>query len=218
MRVALIDNEVVFRQALAALLREMGVEVMCETSDERDLLRALKDDAPDAVIVDIRLTDSPIGEGLYTADRLRATHPDIGILMFSAYAEPAYAERLLKISDRGVGYLLKQRVSNADELLDALQRVAAGGTAVDHGIVQPLIDRPGSSSLDQLTEQEHKVLYQMALGRSNAGIEKSLFLGRAVVERHIKAIFTKLGLDQHGDDNRRVLAVLQWLRERPKLL
>ncbi|GAA0556647.1 response regulator transcription factor [Paractinoplanes ferrugineus] len=212
MRVALTDDTVLFREGLAALLRELGIEVTHQASNERELLDGIVNDPPDVVIMDIRLSAHG-AEGLHAAESIRRRHPRVGILLLSAYAETAYAVRLLEGGASGVGYLVKDRVGRIEVLEDALRRVAEGQTAIDPEIVQRLMDRPSRQRpLDLLSGQERKVLQHMAEGRSNNGVAEAMFLAPKTVEKHILSIFKKLGLEQQEQDNRRVLAVLHWLQ------
>jgi DNA-binding NarL/FixJ family response regulator len=211
-RVALTDDTVLFREGLAALLRELGIEVTHQASNERELLDGIAHDPPDVVIMDIRLSAHG-AEGLHAAESIRRRHPRVGILLLSAYAETAYAVRLLEGGASGVGYLVKDRVGRIEVLEDALRRVAEGQTAIDPEIVQRLMDRPSRQRpLDLLSGQERNVLRHMAEGRSNNGVAEAMFLSQKTVEKHILSIFKKLGLEQQEQDNRRVLAVLHWLQ------
>jgi DNA-binding NarL/FixJ family response regulator len=213
MRVALTDDSVLFREGLAALLREIGVEVTHQAGDEQELLSGIADDPPDVAIIDIRLSSTLNAEGLHAAESLRRLHPHTGILLLSAYAETAYAVRLLEGGAKGVGYLVKDRVRNVEVLHDALLRVADRQTAIDPEIVQRLMNRPTRQlPLDLLSGQERKVLHCMAEGRSNGGVATELWISPKTVEKHILSIFRKLGLEQQDQDNRRVLAVLRWLQ------
>ncbi len=213
MRVALADDSALFRQGLAALLQASGVEVVAQAASGVELLKVVAEDPPDAVVLDLRMPPSFTDEGLVTAERLRARYPTLGILVLSTYAEVAYAARLLQTGTRHVGYLLKDRVEDSDALLDALQRVVAGESVVDPDIVRRLLGRQRiTQTVDQLTAREREVLQLMAEGRSNAAIGKELYLSAKTVETHIAQVFAKLGLPQSSDDNRRVLAVLTYLR------
>ncbi len=213
MRVALADDAPLFRAALAALLREIGIEVTLEAADEGDLLSGIADDPPDVVILDIRLRSEPGTEGLHAAATVREQHPDVGILLLSAYSAAEYALRLLEIDQTGVGYLVKDRVRDVEVLHDALTRVADGQTAIDPEIVRGLMGRPSRQlSLDSLSLQERNVLRLMAEGCSNNGVAEALFLSPRTVEKHILSIFKKLSLEQQEQNNRRVLAVLRWLQ------
>ncbi|MGK5684889.1 response regulator transcription factor [Actinoplanes sp. URMC 104] len=213
MRVALTDDATLFREALAALLREVGIEVTLQASNVQELLAGMAHDPPDVVILDIRLTSEPGTEGLHAAASVRQLHPNVGILLLSAYAETEYALRLLEIDEAGIGYLVKDRVRNVEVLQDALERVAARQTAIDPELVRALMDRPSRQTpLDALSAQERNVLRLMAEGRSNAGVAEALFLSLKTIEKYNFAIFRKLGLEQQEQDNRRVMAVLRWLR------
>lgn len=213
MRVALADDSALFRKGLAALLAASGVEVTTGVPSGADLVQAVAVDLPDAVVLDLRMPPSFTDEGLVTAERLRARYPTLGILVLSTYAEVAYAARLLQSGTRHVGYLLKDRVEDSDALLDALRRVVAGESVVDPDIVRRLLGRQRiTQAVDLLTAREREVLQLMAEGRSNAAIGKELYLSAKTVETHIAQVFAKLGLPQSSDDNRRVLAVLTYLR------
>jgi DNA-binding NarL/FixJ family response regulator len=212
-RVALTDDAVLFREGLAALLREVGIDVTLQAGSERELLDGIAADPPDVVVLDIRLTSEPGTDGLHAAASVRRRHPRVGLLLLSAYAETEYAVRLLEIDEAGVGYLVKDRVRNVDVLRDALDRVACGQTAIDPEIVRGLMDRPSRRRpLDALSAQERNVLRLMAEGRSNNGVADALFLSQKTIEKYILSIFKKLGLEQHEQHNRRVLAVLRWLQ------
>jgi len=213
-RVALADDSALFRRGLATLLAASGVEVTAQVPSATELLVAVAADLPDAVVLDLRMPPSFTDEGLVAAEQLRARFPTLGILVLSTYAEVSYAARLLSTGPRHVGYLLKDRVEDSDALLDALRRIVAGESVVDPDIVSRLLGRSRrTSAVDQLTAREQDVLRAMAEGRSNAAIGKELFLSAKTVETHIAAVFSKLGLPQSSDDNRRVLAVLTYLRE-----
>ena len=214
MRVALADDSALFRRGLATLLAASGVEVTAAVPSGAELLVAVAADQPDAVVLDLRMPPSFTDEGLVAAEQLRARFPTLGILVLSTYAEVSYAARLLSTGPRHVGYLLKDRVEDSDALLDALRRIVAGESVVDPDIVSRLLGRSRrTTAVDQLTAREQDVLRAMAEGRSNAAIGKELFLSAKTVETHIAAVFSKLGLPQSSDDNRRVLAVLTYLRE-----
>lgn len=212
MRVVICDDSALFRRGLAMLLTDVGVEVAGETAGVEQLHTAVAADPPDAVVLDIRMPPTFTDEGLAAAARLRAVHPGLGVLVLSTYAETAYAVRLLELG-AGVGYLLKDRVDDAGAVRDALQRVVSGETVVDADIVVRLLARRRHTDLlDRLTVREREVLAQMAEGRSNAAIARHLRLAEKTVESHIATLLTKLQLEPAADDNRRVLAVLTWLR------
>jgi DNA-binding NarL/FixJ family response regulator len=213
-RVALADDSALFRRGLATLLEASGVEVTAQVPSGTELLVAVAADLPDAVVLDLRMPPSFTDEGLVVAEQLRGRFPTLGVLVLSTYAEVSYAARLLQSGTRHVGYLLKDRVEDSDALLDALRRIVSGESVVDPDIVSRLLGRTRTTSaVDSLTAREQAVLRAMAEGRSNAAIGKELFLSAKTVETHIAAVFAKLGLPPSSDDNRRVLAVLTYLRE-----
>ncbi|GIH81302.1 response regulator transcription factor [Planobispora longispora] len=210
MRVMLCDDSALFRRGVALLLEGVGVEVTGQARDVAELTTLMRGHLPDAVILGIRMPPTFTDEGLTGAAELRAAHPRLGVLVLSTYAETAYAQRLLEIGPRGVGYLLKDRVDDAAAIRDALTRVIDGESVVDGEIISRLFARKAASPLDRLTERERSVLTLMAEGRSNQAISRRLHLGVKTVEGHIAAIFAKLDLESAPDDNRRVLAVLAW--------
>jgi DNA-binding NarL/FixJ family response regulator len=215
MRVVIADDEVLLRQGLARLLSEVGVEVVATVGDPRSLARAVALDLPDAAVVDIKMPPTHTDEGLIAANEIRRLHPQVGVLLLSHYLNSRYAMGLLGEHASGVGYLLKERVSNIYVLVDALQRVVDGESVVDPTIVSRLMTRQRRSGrLDQLTDREREVLALMAEGLSNARIAESLTLSSKTVERHVGHIFGKLTLAESPDQHRRVLAVLAWLRGR----
>lgn len=214
-RVAIADDSGIFRDGLAMLLTAGGTEVVASCPDVPSLLAAVRTHHPDACVVDVRMPPSHTDEGIRAAVSIRAEHPGVGVLVLSTYTEPEWAEQLLAEGSGGVGYLLKDRVHDGAELIDALTRVSSGGTAVDPEIVSVLLRRrSGASELDSLTPRELEVLSHMAQGRSNRGISRAMLLAPKTVEAYVAAVFTKLGLHADGDeqDNRRVLAVLTYLR------
>jgi DNA-binding NarL/FixJ family response regulator len=214
LRVALADDAALFRQGLALLLAEAGFTVTTRAGDAQALLAAVHTDPPDVVVVDIRMPPTHTTEGLDAARALAETHPGIGVLVLSAHVEPGYALELLESGAHGTGYLLKERVADVDELGDAVRRVAAGGLVVDPSVVAALVSRRRRprNPLDDLTDREREVLSVMAEGRSNQAICRRLFLSPKTVEAYVRSVFTKLGLTAGPDDNRRVLAVLAFLR------
>jgi DNA-binding NarL/FixJ family response regulator len=214
MRVAICDDSALFRNGLAGLLETAGVAVAFQSRTGPELVTLLaRPPAPDVVIVDIRMPPSFTDEGLQAALEVRRRYPGTAVLVLSTYAETAYAATLLEECTGAVGYLLKDRVDDLRVLLDALHRVTAGETVVDPDIVRRLLDRSRrDTTLDRLTPREHEVLEQMALGRSNVGIARELGLGVKSVERHINHLLQQLDLASDTADNRRVLAVLTWLR------
>jgi DNA-binding NarL/FixJ family response regulator len=222
MRVVIAEDSILVREGLTRLLAETGIEVAAAVGDAEAFLRAVDTQQPDAVVVDVRLPPTFSDEGLRAALVVRQRWPGIGVLVLSQYVEERYATELLggrgvgaarrAASDQGagVGYLLKDRVGNIAELLDALHRVADGGSALDPEVVSQLLARRGHP-LDTLTTRERQVLALMAEGRSNAAIAAILVIGPGAVEKHISAIFAKLGLPPTEADHRRVLAVLAYL-------
>jgi DNA-binding NarL/FixJ family response regulator len=213
MRVMIADDAVLFREGLARVLADAGFEVTATVGDAGALLDRVRVDPPDAAIVDIRMPPTHTSEGLEAARALHETHPDVGVLVLSAHVEPHYALQLIETGAEGAGYLLKERVSDLDELNDAVRRVAAGGFVLDPAVVAQLVGRRRvHNPLDDLTDREREVLAMMAEGRSNQAICKRLYLSSKTVEAYVRGVFTKLGLHQGADDNRRVLAVLAFLR------
>jgi DNA-binding NarL/FixJ family response regulator len=211
-RVVIADDAAMMREGLARLLADHGDEVCAAVGDADALRAAVAKHRPDVAIVDIRMPPTHTDEGLRAAIDLRASYPEVGVLVFSQYVETRYATRLLADRAGGVGYLLKERVADVREFLDALARVAAGGTALDPEVVGHLMRAHATTGIGALTPRERDVLTLMAEGRSNAGIAEALVVTPGVVEKHVANIFGKLGLPQGEADNRRVLAVLQYLR------
>ncbi|MFI6514718.1 response regulator [Spirillospora sp. NPDC050679] len=214
MRVVLAEDAVILREGLAQLLAVRGHRVVAGVGDASALREAVAEHRPDVAVLDIRMPPTFTDEGLRAALELRRDHPDVGILLFSQYVETRYARELLAGSPRGVGYLLKERVSDLDDFVDALARVAAGGTALDPEIVAHLLGGPRrDDGLAALTPREREVLGLMAEGRSNAAIAAALVVSDRAVEKHVAGIFTKLDLPPAATDHRRVLAVLRYLEE-----
>ena len=213
MRVAVADDSALFREGLVALLAASGVEVVVQARSGDELEARLAGELPDAVIVDIRMPPTFTDEGLVTAQRLRERRPGLAVLVLSTYTETAYALRLLASGAEGIGYLLKDRVDSPQALVDALDRLVAGESVIDPGIVTRLLTKPGPSPLDRLSERERVVLRLIAEGRSTTGISTELGVSPKTVETQIASIFSKLDLPAEGDTNRRVLAALTWLRE-----
>jgi DNA-binding NarL/FixJ family response regulator len=213
LRVAVADDAVLFREGLARLLGEAGFAVTATVGSAEALLVQVDADPPDVALVDIRMPPTHTTEGLEAARTLRARHPEVGVLVLSAHVETAYALQMVESGATGAGYLLKDRVADLDELTDAVRRVAAGGLVVDPSVVAALVGRRRvQNPLDTLSERERDVLTVMAEGRSNQAIGERLHLSPKTVEAYVRAVFTKLGLYQATDDNRRVLAVLAFLR------
>jgi DNA-binding NarL/FixJ family response regulator len=213
-RVVIGEDSVLLLAGLTKLLEGAGFEVAATAGDPTELLAAVERTHPDVVIADVRMPPSHTDEGIRAALMIRSQWPDIAILVLSQYVEERYAADLLSANTAGVGYLLKDRVADVGEFLDALRRVAAGGTALDAEVVAQLLVRRASDPLDQLTEREHDVLTLMAEGRDNAEIGATLVITESAVSKHISSIFTKLGLYQTDSGNRRVLAVLRYLGAR----
>lgn len=217
MRVVIVEDQVLLREGLVALLREHGIEVAAQADDGPGLLRAINGHKPDLAIVDVRLPPSHTDEGIRAAVEARRAHPGLAVLVLSQAVEPDYLEELVDSGDGGVGYLLKERVTEVREFLDAIHRVAGGGTALDREVVAQLVrtrDADDGSPLAQLSGREREVLAMMAEGRSNGGIAKALVVTPSAVEKHVSSIFSKLDLPAGGgDDHRRVLAVLAFLQD-----
>jgi len=213
MRVVIADDEVLLREGLDRLLTEAGFDVVGKAATPDEFRRRVELTRPDVAIVDIKMPPTHTDEGLVVAQEIRGSHPDLGVLVLSHYLESRYAMRLLKQHPGGVGYLLKERVSDLAVLTDTLRRIHEGECVLDPTIVARLIKRPRPDGpLNELTQRERQVLALMAEGRSNQGIRDRLFLSPKTVEAHVKHIFEKLGLEESSDDHRRVLAVLTYLR------
>jgi DNA-binding NarL/FixJ family response regulator len=212
-RVALADDSALFRRGLATLLSQGGVKVVAEARSGTEIVARASATNPDVVVLDIRMPPTFTDEGLQAAETLRARHPGLGVLVLSTYGETPYVTRLLERGSNGLGYLLKDRVDDIDTLLDALQRIARGESVIDADLVAQLFaQQRRTSELDRLTERERQILAGMAEGRANVGIGQRLFLSPKTVETHVASVFAKLELPSTPDENRRVLAVLKWLR------
>lgn len=209
LRVLVADDSVLLREGLVRVLTEAGVEVVGAYGDGEQLLDALPDLAPDLIVLDVRMPPTFRDEGVRAAIRAREILPDVGILLLSQYVEVTYARELLAGGGAGIGYLLKDRVASLAELQDAIGRIASGGTVLDPDVVTQLLGNR-QDPLEKLTPREREVLALMAEGRANSAIAESLFIGTGAVEKNVAAIFQKLGLDDTGTVNRRVLAVLKW--------
>jgi DNA-binding NarL/FixJ family response regulator len=213
LRLVLADDSILVREGLARLLVEAGFDVVAQVADGESLLRATRALAPDVALVDIRMPPSHTDEGLRAAQAIRAEHGTaVGILVLSQHVEPSFALRLVSDGAGGVGYLLKDRISDIDDLAEAVRRIARGGSVIDPAVVAVLVGRRARVPLDDLTERERAVLGLMAEGRSNQAIGDRLSMARKTVEAHIANIFSKLQLEPAADDHRRVLAVLAHLR------
>jgi DNA-binding NarL/FixJ family response regulator len=212
-RVAIAEDSVLLREGLARLLEEAGFDVVALCEDADDLLLKVRSFSPDVAIVDIRMPPTHNDEGLRAALEIRAQHPSVGVLVLSQYVEVGLALKLLAESAEGVGYLLKDRISDVKEFVAAVRRVAHGGSALDPIIVSTLLarQRPGDP-ISLLTPREREVLELMAGGSSNQGIADSLVITLRAVEKYVSSIFGKLGLPSTGSESRRVLAVLLYLR------
>ncbi len=212
-RIVLAEDSLLVREGVARLLVDAGFDVVAQVGDADALLRSVADHRPDVVIVDIRMPPTHTDEGLRAAETIRADHGTaVGILVLSQHVEPSFALRLVADGAGGVGYLLKDRITDLDDFTDAIRRIARGGSVIDPAVVAVLVGRRARVPLDDLTEREREVLALMAEGRSNQAIGDRLTLARKSVEAHIANIFSKLELPPTADDHRRVLAVLAHLR------
>jgi DNA-binding NarL/FixJ family response regulator len=213
LQVVIADDAPLIREGLARLLTDLGIEVIGQAADSPSLLTLVANLHPDVAIVDIRMPPTHTDEGLVAAQLIRSRHPSVGVLVLSQYLEPAYAMRLVAESPKGVGYLLKEHVGRVEEVARACRSVAAGECVIDRAVVEELVARRRRHNpLDRLTSREQELLSLMAEGRSNQGICDQLFLSPKTVETHIRSVFTKLDLADVPEDNRRVLAVLTYLR------
>ena len=211
-RVIVADDEPLIRKGIVSVLEEAGFDVVAVAGDATDLVRKASAHKPDLVIADIQMPPHSKDDGLRAAQQIRATHPDIGVLILSQYLEAQYALKLVGDRAEGVGYLLKQRVSDLDLFTEAVRRVSRGGTALDPEVVARMVARPRPTGpLSDLTSREREVLALMAEGRSNAAIAARLVVTVGAIENHVSGIFDKLGLRREPDDHRRVLAVLRYL-------
>src|SRR4051794_35841866 len=211
LRIVVADDDALLREGIASLLEAAGHQIVGRARDAPDLLLKVRSYAPDVAIVDVRMPPGNADDGLVAAVEIRRSHPGVAGLVLSQHLEPAYMLELLGEDAAGVGYLLKDRVRDVPEFLDAIERVAAGGTAFDPGVVNSLVAGRRRSLLDDLTDRERAVLSLLAEGRSNRAIAKQLHLSARAIERHAQAIFQKLRRGDSEDDNRRVLAVLALL-------
>jgi DNA-binding NarL/FixJ family response regulator len=212
-RVVIAEDSVLLREGVAKLLEDEGFELVGRAGDAEQLLLKVRSYKPDVAVVDVRMPPTHTDEGARAAVAIREQHPEVGVLLLSQVIEATFALRLLSETPAGFGYLLKDRVLDVDDFVDAVRRVARGGTAVDPKVVSELLGRTRPDDpVSSLTERERNVLELMAEGRSNAGIGHKLFLSPKTIEAHVHAIFTKLDLTPASDDHRRVLAVLAYLR------
>ena len=215
LRLVFAEDNYLVREGVGALLREVDdVELVGTATNLPELLVAVATHRPDVVLTDIRMPPTNSMEGIEAARRIRAEHPNIGVVVLSQFADDDYAYELLKDGASGLGYLLKERVSEIDELVRALREVSAGGSVLDPAVVEGLVrrKREQASPVERLTEREREVLQQIAEGKNNASIAEALFLSPRAVEKHINAIFHKLGLSEETHVHRRVMAVLTFLR------
>jgi DNA-binding NarL/FixJ family response regulator len=212
-RVILVEDSALIRAGLARLLTDRGMEVVAEAADAAGFLAALDRGRPDLAVVDVRLPPTFTDEGIRAAIEARTRHPGLPVLVLSQHVEERYAADLLADRAGGLGYLLKDRVADVGEFVDACRRVAAGGTAVDGEVVAQLMARRRARPVDALSEREREVLALIAEGRTNAAVARRLHVTDGAVEKHVSAIFLKLGLRPGADDHRRVLAVLAWLAD-----
>jgi DNA-binding NarL/FixJ family response regulator len=214
LRLVVADDNFLVREGLSALLAEVEeIEVVAMATDTASLMRSVAETSPDAVLTDIRMPPTYSNEGIEAAKRIRAEHPGVGVVVLSQYVEEDYAFELLVDGVTGLGYLLKERVSDVEELVRALREVSRGGSVLDPKVVEALVARKaaGDGPLPGLTEREREVLQEMATGRNNATIASTLFMSERAVEKHIGAVFQKLGLADERVTNRRVMAVLAYL-------
>jgi DNA-binding NarL/FixJ family response regulator len=213
-RVVVADDSMLLREGLVRLLDEAQCEVVAAVADAPSFLVAVEEHGPDVAVVDVRMPPTMTDDGLRAAVEARSRHPELGVLMLSAYIERSYADVLLSDGRGGVGYLLKDRVASLTVLVDALHAITAGGTVLDPEVVSQLLVARRADPLAALTPRERDVLQLMAEGRSNAAIAEKLVVSGGAVEKHVSNIFAKINLPDLGTDNRRVLAVLAWLKSR----
>jgi DNA-binding NarL/FixJ family response regulator len=212
LRVVVAEDSVLLREGVVRLLQEAGHEVVGQAGDPDDLMRKVRAHKPDLAVVDVRMPPTQTDEGLRAAKEIRSELPEIGVLVLSSYVEPTYAQELLAENAEGLGYLLKDRVSDVKTFADAIQRVGTGGSALDPEVVSLLMGRAREDNpLEELTPREREVLGLMAEGRSNAAIAEQLVVTERAIEKHVTSIFGKLDLSASSDDHRRVLAVLRFL-------
>ena len=213
MRVVIAEDAALFREGLARLLEGAGCEVAGRAADGHELIQLVDTHKPDIVVTDIRMPPTHTTEGLVAAAEIRDRHPNVAVLLLSQYIETTHALKLLERGGGGVGYLLKDRVSDVRQFVDALRRVAAGGSVIDPEVVTQLFARKRRKDLvDELTERERETLRLMAEGRSNSAIASALHMSEKTVEGHVRSIFSKLQLEPAVEDHRRVLAVLTYLK------
>jgi DNA-binding NarL/FixJ family response regulator len=218
LRLVIAEDSLLVREGIRMVLdRQPDLEVIAACADLPELLEAVDSDTPDVVVTDVRMPPGSSDEGIRAAARFRQTHPGLGVVVLSQFAEPSYANALLEGGSAGRGYLLKERISEPDQLAEAVRAVRRGGSVIDPAVVEVLVNasrRASSSPLEALTTRELEVLDQIAQGKSNAAVASALFLSERAVEKHINALFAKLGLGPEPDINRRVKAVLMHLSAR----
>jgi len=213
-RVVIGEDEVLLREGIAGILERSGIEVVAQTGNADDLLRRAQAHRPDVVVVDIQMPPGNADDGLRAARELRSKRPETGVMVLSQFYEESYAVELIGDRPEGIGYLLKERVGDVSVFVDSVERVAAGGTALDPEIVARMLGRRRAQGpLDELSPRDLDVLAEMAEGKSNRGIAEALFISQAAVEKHVTAIFRKLEIEPSGTEHRRVLAVVRYLRE-----
>jgi DNA-binding NarL/FixJ family response regulator len=213
MRIVIADDAALIRAGIAHVLADAGFEVVSQVGNGGELLASVRDERPDVALVDIRMPPTHTDEGVRAAQQIRSDYPETAVVVLSQHLEAAYALRLMEESPQRVGYLLKERVGRVEQLVDAIERVAAGECVVDRAVVDELLANRGRADpTEQLTPREREILALMAEGRSNQGICGALWLSPKTVETHIRSVFGKLGITAATEDNRRVLAVLTYLR------
>lgn len=216
MRVVVAEDSLLFREGLVRLVEDAGLEVVAQTEDAEQLMKAVDRDRPDLAIVDVRMPPTHTDEGLQAAADLRSRQPPLNVMVLTHHVEIHAAMHLLRDNPSGVGYLLKDRVTDLAEFVDAVRRVGSGGSVIDPEVVAILLDRRRAHDpVSELTEREREVLALVAEGRSNQAIGHQLFISPRTVESHVSSILTKLGLLPSAEDDRRVLAVLTYLRSAP---
>lgn len=212
MRILIAEDSVLLREGLVRLLTDAGHDIVHTTGDATDLLGAVSAHEPDLAVIDVRMPPTFTDEGIRAAVLIRAQNPEVGVLVLSQYVEERYASDLIADNSGGFGYLLKDRVADVSDFLEAVDKVASGGTVLDPEVVSQIMVRSRrDTGIDQLSAREREVLALMAEGKSNSAIASALFLSAGAVEKHISSVFTKLGLSADADDNRRILAVLKFL-------
>ena len=212
-RVVIGEDEVLLREGIAGILERAGMDVVAQTGNADDFLRRAQAHRPEVAVVDIQMPPTRTDDGLRAAIHIRSEHPCTRVLVLSQYVEERYAVDLIGECAEGVGYLLKDRVGDLDEFADAVRRVGEGGSVLDPEVVTRMLARPRHQNpMDELSPRERDVLELMAQGRSNQGIAEKLWITESAVEKHVTAIFEKLGLERDFEDHRRVLAVLAFLR------